>query len=43
MKKETGRMSPPGLHWRVNAEESLGGGNEYQRELWMRMVVKFTH
>jgi hypothetical protein len=24
MKKKTGRMSPPGLHWRVNAYESLG-------------------
>ena len=28
MKKETGRMSPPGLHWRVHADESLGDDSE---------------
>ena len=28
MKKETGRMSPPGLHGRVHADESLGDNSE---------------
>jgi hypothetical protein len=28
MTNETGRMSPPGLHWRVHADESVGNDRD---------------
>jgi hypothetical protein len=43
MKKETGRMSPPGLERREKAHALLGDESEYRRELLMAMMAKFTH